>query len=288
MDGLPQISFKNDDRKIPGFQCIAIDELLKISTSKDSEYPFKPHRIEFYAILIINSGVVKHFVDLQEYTLGAGDCMVIRKGQIQAFNATTKYDGHIILFTQEFGLKFMSGPSLDKISQLHGGYGTSQLHANAKGNAWLLDNLNTELKSGENAYTKTEVVANLIATFLLRINRGFETLEPEDRDAVNFKLFVQFRDLVERDFATSRDANYYADILGFSYKHLNEISKRFTKMTAKQFVDNHIILEIKRSAISTNLSNKELSYLFGFDEPTNFLKYFKRNTGYSLVELRSK
>lgn len=65
-------------------------------------------------------------------------------------------------------------------------------------------------------------------------------------------------------------------MLQISYKHLNNIVKKCTNKTAKEFIDDFVILEIKRFLCSTSLSVKEIAFKCGFDEQTNFLKYFKK------------
>ena len=61
-------------------------------------------------------------------------------------------------------------------------------------------------------------------------------------------------------------------MLGVSYHHLNKIVKAVTGRTAKAFIDNFIILECKRQLAVSDIPVKELTYLMGFDEPTNFVK----------------
>ena len=46
----------------------------------------------------------------------------------------------------------------------------------------------------------------------------------------------------------------------------------------KAFVDEISTKQIKRLLINTKLSIKEIAYQSGFEETTNFYKYFKRQT----------
>jgi AraC-like DNA-binding protein len=91
---------------------------------------------------------------------------------------------------------------------------------------------------------------------------------------------------VEKNFTKTRDAKAYAADLSISYKHLNDVSKEIVNSTAKSFIDNYVILEAKRMLVSTSLSVKEIAFELGFDEPTNFLKYFKKHTSITPVDFR--
>jgi AraC-like DNA-binding protein len=67
---------------------------------------------------------------------------------------------------------------------------------------------------------------------------------------------------------------------------LNTVSKTVVHQTAKAFIDSFVILEAKRLLVATTLSVKEISYECGFDEPTNFLKYFKKHTNLTPTQFR--
>jgi len=68
-------------------------------------------------------------------------------------------------------------------------------------------------------------------------------------------------------------------MMSISAKHLNVVVKTFTLNTAKYFIGQYVLLEIKRAIMSTNNSLKEIAYEMGFEEVTNFTKFFKKHTG---------
>ena len=84
--------------------------------------------------------------------------------------------------------------------------------------------------------------------------------------------------LVESNYTVSRNASFYADEMGISYKSLNKLCKLVIQKTAKQLIDEFTIIEIKRSLIVEKIEVKEIAYELGFHEVTNFIKYFKRHT----------
>ncbi len=90
--------------------------------------------------------------------------------------------------------------------------------------------------------------------------------------------FSRFLALVEKHFATVKDANKYADMIGMTYKSLNQLCKLAANQTPKQLIDAHIILEAKRRLAIENIQVMQLAYQFGFEDPSNFIKYFKKET----------
>ena len=80
----------------------------------------------------------------------------------------------------------------------------------------------------------------------------------------------------------------YAEMMLISTKLLNQVVKAFTLNTVKTFIDDYIILEAKRSISISDLSLKEIAFSLGFDEATNFTKFFKKKVGISPKEFRDQ
>ena len=100
-----------------GFQLLKMEDVFsfKPSTKKN---PFKPHRINFFALLLLTEGEMTHEVDFVEYKMTKGDCLFISKGQIHKFDKSPTYKGHGIIFTEEFMLHHFSLSAFSKISFL--------------------------------------------------------------------------------------------------------------------------------------------------------------------------
>ena len=99
------------------------------------------------------------------------------------------------------------------------------------------------------------------------------------KDTSKIGIFQKFTSLIEHNHPESRSANFYADKLAITYKHLNTICKELVNKTAKNVIDDYIILQAKRNLINSSLKSTELAFKLGFEDPTNFTKYFKKNTG---------
>jgi len=57
--------------------------------------------------------------------------------------------------------------------------------------------------------------------------------------------------------------------------------------TPKQLIDERILLEAKRLLVHSNDPGKIIGLSLGFDEPTNFNKFFKKHTGKTPSEFRA-
>jgi len=285
MQKIPEIHFKKDKViQSNGFELISLDDLMTDLPLTKSHNPYQPHRLNFFAILIITGGSVNHIVDFEIHNLQAGDVMVISKGQIHAFDESSIYKGYLLLFTDAFMQKYIAQSTLAQINHLYNYFLGQGKMNNPDRNHILIDMLSTELKT--NSSSLSNIVGAMLSIYLLKLNN--ENTNPTRISVDNrfLNYFNQFKILVEKNFTKTRDAKAYAADLSISYKHLNDVSKEIVNSTAKSFIDNYVILEAKRMLVSTSLSVKEIAFELGFDEPTNFLKYFKKHTSITPVDFR--
>lgn len=284
MKTIPDISFQDADNK-HSFECLNLTKFFARIPEITDHNPTQPHRIHFFALLIVTDGNGTHQVDLKDYTVQKGSVLKLAKGQVHAFQKNAAYKGFLVLFTENFLMNHFSKSSINMISHLYNYHITSPISENEALNHSFLQELNEELRNS-NDYARNNIVASLINLYLLRLEREFDQQLPNN-NAKNYTIFITFKNLVEQNYATTRNVKDYAEMLNITTKHLNEIVKEFTLDTAKTFIDGYVILEAKRSIVSTDNGFKEIAYEIGFDELTNFAKFFKKNTGVSPKTFRT-
>ncbi|RZJ66225.1 MAG: AraC family transcriptional regulator [Flavobacterium sp.] len=80
----------------------------------------------------------------------------------------------------------------------------------------------------------------------------------------------------------------YAEKLFLNQRHLTTTLKSTTGKSPCEFMENAIADESKRLLLETNLSVAEISTRFVWDEPTNFVKFFKGMVGETPLQFRKK
>lgn len=103
----------------------------------------------------------------------------------------------------------------------------------------------------------------------------------DDPGNVEKRTFDRFRRRLEDGYPHSRRVEDYAAELGCSVRTLTRASLAITGRTAKQVVDDRVALQARRLLAATELSVAEVGRLLGFAEPTNFGRFFHRETGLS-------
>ncbi len=78
----------------------------------------------------------------------------------------------------------------------------------------------------------------------------------------------------------------YAEAMGISESHLNNIMKSMTGYTPARLIHNETILEAKRLLIHSDLTVSEVGYHLNFEDPSYFSRFFKRETGLNPKQFR--
>ena len=102
------------------------------------------------------------------------------------------------------------------------------------------------------------------------------------------ELFNHFMMLVEREYKTSRDVNYYAQKMNITSKYLTNIVKQVTPHTPKIIIDEYVILQLKMQLHLSKQSIKEIAWEYHFSDVSFFCRYFKSHTGKTPQQFRKE
>lgn len=247
-----------------------------------------PHRTEFYHIFWVQKGTAEYLVDFEPMKVKADTFLFINKDRVKAIDATSKHDGKVLVFTDNFFAK-----TEDDTKYLHSTILFNDLLENpiidVKSCLSLQTTfhaIETELSKDNDAYHYS-VLHNLLHNLLLLAERerraqGFT----EMAKGVDLDYTVLFRDLLSAQFKTLKSVSAYASQMNVSEKRLYNATTRTMGKTPKSIIDEKVMLEAKRLLVHTNLSIKEIGYDLGFEEPTNFIKYFRKHTAKTPIEFR--
>jgi len=273
------IKFQNRQNPKSEFDVIRLEELLK---RKDLHHsPFQLHLVEFYMIILIEKGQGNHTIDFTDYSYDKGTLLTIRKDQLHRFHINNFSSGSILLFTDEFLVSYLEELEALKSLQLFNEFlGVPKIQ--------LLDVEQKEISDIINRITKEYVNVNddysmgiirselhILIAKLYRIKSSNYQIICNRR---YLSEFINFQNLVEQHVTKYSKVKDYAQLIGISTKTLNTITKTIVNKSAKDFIDDIYTKQIKRLLINTELSIKEIAFVSGFEENTNFYKYFKRQT----------
>ncbi len=154
-------------------------------------------------------------------------------------------------------------------------------------NRILVDLLYKEYKSEDDSIVKAQLLKSLLRSFMLTISK-FKKSNERRESSGSYKRFMEFKNLVEIHYKEKKTVQDYAKMMLVSQKTINQVTRAAVDLSAKQFIIDRILLEIKRYIGQGDFTINEISDLMGFDEPSNLTKFFKRYEGVSPKEFRAE
>jgi len=206
---------------------------------------------------------------------------------VQPFNGKPGEDGYSLLFGSEFFLpkkhqyeiqhefpyfKLNSSPAY-KLSQLD-----FPLIKN------LFDTIYEEFHKEDTH--KVEIVRSYLIVLLLQIKRVVGNATEVVKLKRYQEITANFEELILRETTKYKTIADYAKQLNITPIYLSECVKKATGISAKKILSNYMTLKAKALLQQTTNSVAEIAYNMGFDEPTNFIKFFKNNEGVTPAAFR--
>ncbi len=249
------------------------------------------HRYEFHTMVCVTQGTCTQMVDFKSISCAPGSLLVVRAGQAHNYGEGDDWDGWNLLFRPEFVLP-VSTTSHDLKLALdlkrlpeHMALSSHELRMVTD----LLQQIREDTlidAAQEDLHTLLRHQLHTLLTRLSILQGKRQLKEPLVSPAS--QRFQRFQQLVDESFAQWHQVADYANQLGYAEKSLARAVAAATGMTAKAFIAARINLEAKRLLVHTDAPVVTIAEKLGFDEATNFSKFFKREVGCSPAEFRRR
>ncbi|MBO1330174.1 helix-turn-helix transcriptional regulator [Streptomyces sp. VRA16 Mangrove soil] len=247
--------------------------------------PHAAQRPTFHQLIGARDRPLHVWVDFVEHELRPGSWLWIRPGQVQRFGADLDAaDGVIVLFQPGF-----LAPATVAAAHMDPPYEQRPLTPEGpaqEGVRRALDHLAYEYGAMASLplAVHADVLRALLSVLVVRLAQA-RGAAPDPSAAS--ETFRRFHAVVERDHAVTRRVEDYAAALGYSPRTLTRASLAATGRTAKQYVDDRVLLEAKRLLQHSGLAAKEVADELGFADASDFTKFFRLRTGRTPGAFRS-
>lgn len=245
---------------------------------------FIPHVHACYHIIWFSEGEGTHEVDFHKHSFNGGTLFFLSPGQIHAFIKGSSEEGTVIRFCEQFLSDESSIESVFLKYDLFNAFESLPFLSiddeNRRSLEYMLTSMRHEL-TNPGAFAHKDYLRHLLHLFLITIQRCGNN-NAEKRLCINCKpdrLFVQFRQQLEHHFRQKHTVQEYSDLLNVSSKTLTRSVSDVAKTTPLKMINARIALEARRLLQYSDMKIKEIGYDLGFDDPSNFVKFFKRQTG---------
>jgi AraC-type DNA-binding domain-containing proteins len=156
-----------------------------------------------------------------------------------------------------------------------------------------LEKISYELEHAIDKHSKTLIVTYL--ELFLNYCKRFYDRQFITRNKVNVDILTRFEKVLNDYFASellielgAPSVNYCADKLFISPNYLGDLLKRETGKSAIEHIQLKLINEAKDKILDESKSISEVAYELGFKYPQHFTRMFKKSTGVSPNEFRSR
>jgi len=123
-------------------------------------------------------------------------------------------------------------------------------------------------------------IASYMTFFFFRLKELWSKKAlPTQKKSHNSNLLRRYLNLIANLHLRERKTMFYAGKLKVTPNHLNAVCKKDTGKTAKSLLEEQVVQTSKLQLVYDQRSISEISFTLGFEEPTNFSRFFKRKTG---------
>ena len=236
-----------------------------------------PQRVGCHVIILVSTGQGTHALDFATYNCRPGTLLWGRPGQVHQFGRQSGFDATLLAFPAE------TIPEVPELAPLARPVGDPCTNA-----CWQLTGEDEEAIVAEVAQIAVDcarygpdrlggaLLAHQLAVLLMRV----AALAPPPPLGPAAATLNQLRAELERE-VRHRRVEDYADRMRCSVRTLTRACLASTGRSAKQLIDERVALEAKRLLATTDLPVAEVGRLLGFEEPTNFGRFFAREAGQS-------
>lgn len=234
-----------------------------------------PTRHSFYFLKFVTDGAGTHWVDFTKYSVSKGDILLVRPGQVHAFDANSDHEALLLVFRPE-----TVSPEHIRHLAVHLTEPFSIEHRDHEAIVQLLGFIQ-QMEEVPEELRLTSMAPGLLHAVLSGVNDLYLRRHEETRTpAHNRASDLVFRlECLLMNEPTRQPLSDYAKQLHVTPRTLSRACHAIREINPKQLIDRHFVLEAKRKLVLGDETVEEIAFDLGFSEATNFVKFFKRLTG---------
>ena len=257
-------------------------EVYKLQDAKDRVFNNFRHYNMHQIIWFTDVGNDNMYsLDFEEYKISDGEIVIVYPEQIVMLDMYGK-KGYLFAIDNESFFEINQHLQSDYLN----GYYSNVFIRPDTGTKEILNKLMVLITEENDGRNRIKLMKSYMEAFLFHLSELFENDERSEK--ISDRTIVDILRLADSYFITERDTNFYATRLGLSNKRVNEIFTKGTGKTIKQYLQERLVLEMKKEIRLDTRSLKEIAFDLGFSEPAYFTRFFKLHTGVTPSEFKAK
>lgn len=241
-------------------------------------------RVDFHCLIHVTSGRYRQMVDFETFDCAPGSVLTIQPGQVHRFGKLEGWTGWLLIFRSEAvqsRIANVSPGELEVFRQL----AEMPTHLATAGAAHravtgAFEQMAEDARLAAPAPLVNALLRRQLEALLARLQLARPGAAVERAlDPVVLQRYRRYKSTVEREYRRWHGVGRYASHLGCTEKTLGRATRAVVDMSAKALLVDRIVLEAKRLLAHSASPVAAIAADLGFDEATNFVKFFRRETG---------
>jgi len=246
----------------------------------------KPHRHNFYLLVLFTKGSGTHEIDFTRYDIQPGSLFVLQPGQIHNWQLSPDIEGYIFFYSQEIYNLYFGNKKIEDYPFYQSVMNQPEIVFEMEELVILLPYFDLMITENQTDLPqKSDKLLNLLDCIHIEISRKYLLTTKHKTHSYNYKIH-QLEQLLEHYYQTEKSPSFYADKMNITLKHLNRICKDILNQTVTELITQRVILEAKRLLINASKTVNQVADSLGFDDYSYFTRLFKKHTGLTPSEFR--
>lgn len=271
-------------------EALSIEELRRRAPA---EHFKKLQRADFYRLIGVLEGHTTPMVDFSSFAAQAGDWLLVCPGQVFRYDFSRPWSGWLLVFRPD--TLSATGPArvADDFDLLRRVEDLACHHSlDRESHMWMHRSLQQLQHDGTQTVDvplRNELLRLQLRSTLLRLSMWQSAdVGTGVENRVKLANFRRFRKLLDANFAKHHQVQHYAHTLGMSEKTLSRVCLAAKGVPAKALINQRLVLEAKRLLAHSTRAVQAIGQDLGFDEATNFVKFFRKQAGMSPLSFRQE
>lgn len=280
-----EISHSSDKATIFGHDLLILDE-VSIADLRKAKI-----KVGFLMMCFCTSGESTFSLSEKEYTLRKGDLFISFTEQILKEGRTSDdFHAKALFMSKAYAQDCIVG--LDYLWPYIIYVMTNPvIQLSKEEQSWIMSChklICNRLRKGPNRFLRESIVS-LTRAFYFEVCGLLDMRVHEHYDAKRNRSYIIFDEFIRRvaqNYTIRREVEWYAGELCISAKHLSEVVKSISGLTAGQWISTFVMVETKTLLHDSTLSIKQIAQQMNFASQSALGKYFKNVTGISPTNYR--
>ncbi len=262
-----------------------LDEGLtfKISRFKEKIKKTSPHKHDdYYELIFLSEGQGFHWIETEKFMVSPPEFYFLKPGQLHYWQLTSIPKGYVILFKADFFDRLNETDIVLLYRQLSDHF---RIPVQQDFNPEIMLNEMAQ-EYVENTVYSTHIIHGYLRALFGKMLKLTEIQSLESKVPVT--LYEQFQDHLIKECPPLRRVSDFAQLLNTTPQNLNAVCRKRSGKTASEHIIARLLIEAKRYILHTGNNFNEIADMLSFNDPSNFVKFFKKYEQLTPAQFRRK